>query len=125
MHTTCAPYSNWSMPGPSANFSGSSSRRLRLAFEVSWNGHECRPCRPGGALPQVGPQITSTGPQMHGLIELDNVETLLREAEPFSGGNGLVTGVGDFARSILKFSSISVCEMLGYRLAAALGVRVP
>lgn len=62
---------------------------------------------------------------MHQLIALDDVNRLLREAQPFSGGNGLVTGVGGLARSILKFSSISVCEVLGYRLAEAVGVRVP
>ncbi|MGH9461123.1 MAG: hypothetical protein ACRD1X_07885 [Vicinamibacteria bacterium] len=62
---------------------------------------------------------------MHSLLELHDVEQLLGEAERFSGGNGLVTGVGGFARSILKFSSISVCEVFGYLLASALGVRVP
>ncbi len=62
---------------------------------------------------------------MHWLIELHNVERLLSEAEQFSGGNGLVTGVGGFARSILKFSSISVCEVFGYQIASAIGVRVP
>src|SRR3989454_10391726 len=62
---------------------------------------------------------------MHWLLELHNVERLLSEAEQFSGGNGLVTGVGGFARSILKFSSISVCEAFGYLIASAIGVRVP
>jgi len=61
---------------------------------------------------------------MHRLIELDNVEELLRNAEPFSGGNGLVRDVGGFARSILKFSSLSVGEVFGYQMATALGVRV-
>ena len=62
---------------------------------------------------------------MHWLLELHNVERLLSEAEQFSGGNGLVTGVGGFARSILKFGSISVCEAFGYLIASAIGVRVP
>src|SRR2546427_7913935 len=39
--------------------------------------------------------------------------------------SGLVTGVGGFARSILKFGSISVCEAFGYLIASAIGVRVP
>src|SRR5256885_2659879 len=62
---------------------------------------------------------------MHRLIELDDGETLLRKAKPFSGGNGLVADVCGFTKAILKFSSISVCEVLGYQLAAAFGVRVP
>ena len=62
---------------------------------------------------------------MHWLLELHSVEKLLGEAERFSGGNGLVTGVGGFAKSILKFSSISVCELFGYLIAPAAGVRVP
>lgn len=62
---------------------------------------------------------------MHWLLELHGIEKLLDEAERFLGGNGLVTGVGGFARSIFKFSSISVCEVFGYLLAPAIGVRVP
>ena len=62
---------------------------------------------------------------MHWLLELHNVGRLISEADRFSGGNGLVTGVGEFARSILKFSSISVCEVFGYLIASAIGVRVP
>ena len=48
---------------------------------------------------------------MHQLIELDRVEELLRAAEGFLGGNGLVVNVGGFTRSILKFSSLSVGEV--------------
>ena len=62
---------------------------------------------------------------MRQIIELDYVERLLREAERFSGGNGLVRNVGGFATSILKFSPNSVCEVFGYQIAAAVGVRVP
>jgi hypothetical protein len=62
---------------------------------------------------------------MHRLIELDNVENLLRNAQSFpGGGNGLVVNVGGFAQSILKFSSLSVGEVFGYQMATALGVRV-
>ncbi len=61
---------------------------------------------------------------MHRLIELDRVEELLRTADRFHGGNGLVANVGDFTRSILKFSPLSVGEVFGYEMATALGVRV-
>jgi hypothetical protein len=61
---------------------------------------------------------------VHRLIELENVDELLRNAESFPGGNGLVVNVGAFARSILKFSLLSVGEVFGYQMAAALGVRV-
>ncbi|MFQ5801423.1 MAG: hypothetical protein ACE5JQ_00830 [Candidatus Methylomirabilales bacterium] len=61
---------------------------------------------------------------MHRLVELDHVEGLLRDAERFSGGNCLVMDVGGFAKSMLKFSSISVCEVFGYQIAAAVGIRV-
>lgn len=62
---------------------------------------------------------------MHKLVELHDVERLLIEAEPLAGGNALVTGVGGLARSIFKFDVISVCEVFGYLIAGALGVRVP
>ena len=52
---------------------------------------------------------------LHRLIELDNVEELLRNAEHFAGGNGLVMNIGCFARSILKFSALSVGEIFGYQ----------
>ena len=61
---------------------------------------------------------------VHRLIELGNVEELLRSAERFTGGNGLVSTVGPYPRSILKFSSLSVGEVFGYQIATALGVRV-
>lgn len=61
---------------------------------------------------------------MHQLIELDRIEELLRTAESFPGGNGLVVNVGGFTRSILKFSSLSVGEVFGYEMAKPLGVRV-
>ena len=59
---------------------------------------------------------------MHQLIELDRIEELLRTAESFPGGNGLVVNVGGFTRSILKFSSLSVGEVFGYEMAKPLGV---
>jgi hypothetical protein len=62
---------------------------------------------------------------MHRLVELHNVETLLNEAEKFAGENGLVTGVAGLAKSIFKFDIISVCEVFGYQIAWAFGVRVP
>jgi len=62
---------------------------------------------------------------MHRLIELRDVEKLLCEAERFPGGNGLVTGVGRFAKSIFKFNPISASEVFGYLIASATGVRVP
>src|SRR3989442_11013962 len=62
---------------------------------------------------------------MHAVIELRDVEKVLNDAERVAGGNGLVAGVGGFATSILKFSSISVCEVFGYLIASAFGVRVP
>ena len=61
---------------------------------------------------------------VHRLIELNNVEELLRSAEGFTGGNGLVSNVGPYSRSILKFSPLSVGEVFGYQIATALGVRV-
>src|SRR2546427_2930689 len=61
---------------------------------------------------------------MHRLIELDNVEELLQNSQRFSGGNGLIENIGGLARSILKFSPLSVCEVFGYQMATALGVRV-
>jgi hypothetical protein len=61
---------------------------------------------------------------VHRLIELNNVEELLRSAERFTGGNGLVSNVGPYSRSILKFSLMSVGEVFGYQMAAALGVQV-
>jgi len=61
---------------------------------------------------------------VHQLIELDRVEELLRTAESFPGGNGLVVNVSGFTRSILKFSSLSAGEVFGYEMAKALGVRV-
>ena len=51
---------------------------------------------------------------VHQLIELDRVEELLRTAESFPGGNGLVVNVSGFTRSILKFSSLSAGEVFGY-----------
>ncbi len=61
---------------------------------------------------------------VHRLVELTNVEDLLRSAERFLGGNRLVVNVGGFPRSMLKFSSLSVGEVFGYQMATALGVRV-
>src|SRR2546427_10791487 len=61
---------------------------------------------------------------MHRLIELDNVEELLQNSQRFSGGNGLIENIGGLARSILKFNPLSVCEVFGYQMATALGVRV-
>ena len=61
---------------------------------------------------------------VHRLIELDTVEELLRTGQALPGGNGLVVNVGSFARSILKFSPLSVGEVFGYEMARALGVRV-
>src|SRR6266545_3968196 len=61
---------------------------------------------------------------MYQLVQFDHVERLLREAETFSGGgDGLVRNVGGFATAILKFRSISICEVLGYQIAAAVGIR--
>ncbi len=62
---------------------------------------------------------------MHPLIELHNVETPLNEAKEFVGGNILVTGVAGLVKSIFKFDIISVCEVFGYQIASAVGVRVP
>lgn len=62
---------------------------------------------------------------MHRLIELHNIETLLNEAQEFSGENKLVTGVAGMAKSIFKFDIISVCEVFGYQIASAIGLRVP
>src|SRR5438045_3940991 len=60
---------------------------------------------------------------MHELIEVPAVEQVLGRAKRFEG-NHLVTDVGPFAQAILKFKSISVCEVLGYELAARIGVRI-
>ena len=61
---------------------------------------------------------------MQTLIAINGVDRLLRAARPFTGGNGLVTSAGSFAESILKFKSISVCEVFGYSLATLIDIRV-
>jgi hypothetical protein len=69
---------------------------------------------------------------MSQLIELNNVERLLNEAEPitneaepFTASSGLVLDVGGLGKSIFKFKEFSVCEVFGYQLASAIGLRVP
>jgi hypothetical protein len=62
---------------------------------------------------------------MHRLIELHSIETLLNEPQKFASENRLVTGVAGLAKSILKFNITSACEVFGYQIASAIGVRVP
>lgn len=60
---------------------------------------------------------------MHQLIELDDISILTQASRPES--NRIVTNVGGFRSAIVKFERISVCEIFGYLIANALGVRVP
>jgi hypothetical protein len=62
---------------------------------------------------------------MHRLVQLHNVSTILDGAERFAGENRLVTGLAGLPKSIFKFKIISACEVFGYQIALAIGVRVP
>lgn len=62
---------------------------------------------------------------MHKLIELDNVNKLLNGSCKYGYYDGMVSDVGGFAKSLFKFRETSVCEVFGYQIASAIGVRVP
>lgn len=65
---------------------------------------------------------------MSEIIELRNVDKLLEEANSISDPlvPPVVTeAVPGMPKSILKFKSISICEVFGYQIAEAIGVRVP
>jgi hypothetical protein len=63
---------------------------------------------------------------MSKLIELHNVANLLEETDRARMGPGVVTeGVPGMPKSIFKFKPTSVCEVFGYQIAEAIGVRVP
>jgi hypothetical protein len=50
---------------------------------------------------------------------------VIEGGEVFCGSNYLVNGVGGFSRAILKFSTITICEVFGYQIASLVGVCVP
>ena len=65
---------------------------------------------------------------MSELIELHHVSKLLEETDQsiLGIGLGMVTeAVPRVPKSIFKFKPISVCEVFGYQIAEAIGVRVP
>jgi hypothetical protein len=60
------------------------------------------------------------------LIELHCVTNLLEEADrPFIGPGVVTEAVPGMPKSIFKFKPTSVCEVFGYQIAEAIGVRVP
>jgi hypothetical protein len=65
---------------------------------------------------------------MSELMELHNVAKLLEETDQsiLGIGLGMVTeAVPGVPKSIFKFKPTSICEVLGYQIAEAIGVRVP
>lgn len=60
------------------------------------------------------------------IIELNRIEMLLAHAQEDIAGNKVIKNpVPGMHEAILKFESTSVCELLGYQIARAFGVRVP
>ena len=63
---------------------------------------------------------------MSELIELHNVARLLEETDrSFVGPDVVTEAVPGMPKSIFKFKLGSVCEVFGYQIAGAIGVRIP
>ena len=65
---------------------------------------------------------------MSNLIKLNNVQELINGGKEYSewSSNKIISGIApDFDKAIIKFDGISVCEVFGYQIASAIGVRVP
>lgn len=63
---------------------------------------------------------------MSAIIELCNIPKFLEKNDSFFRGLIMVTeDVRGVPKSIFKFEPISICEVFGYQIAEAIGVRVP